>query len=103
MDISNLIYPVASLTGLAILNEATTEIVKTIIPVKLSENGTKVIAATTSVVLAFALDVSISSGTTEISHYVGVFLAGLVASRGSNFVHAIGDVINKIKTNKTIK
>lgn len=99
MDISTIIYPVAALTGLAVLGEATTEIVKTVIPAKLSENGTKVLALGVSLGLAATLDVSILSNATPVTHYVGVFLAGLVASRGSNYVHTLGSMIDAVKTN----
>lgn len=103
VDISTIVTAVTSLTGLAILAEATTETIKTVMPTNLSENGTKLIAAGVGVALAATLDVSVLGTSTPLTHYVGIFLAGLVASRGSNYVHTLADMLLTAKDNMLSK
>lgn len=102
VDISTIATTVTSLTGLAVLGEAATETIKTVIPAQLSEQGTKVIALVVNVALAATLDISILGASTPATHYVGMFLAGLVASRGSNYIHTLADMLSYKKDNMSM-
>lgn len=99
VDISTIATTVASLTGLSVLGEAATETIKTVVPAQLSEAGTKVIAMVVNIGLAATLDVSILGTSTPATHYVGMLLAGLVASRGANYIHTLADMLDYKKDN----
>lgn len=95
MELQNFVYPIAGLIGVSVLTEATVEVIKTIVPVTLTENGKKILAVVTSVILAATFNVSLveSSGLT---YFVGILLAGLVSSRGSNYLHSLEDIVKSL-------
>ena len=95
MDLQNFVFPVVGLLGVSVITEAVVETIKTTIPAKLTDNGKKIVAVVVSIILAFIFNVSLVSSL-DYTYFVGVFLAGLVASRGSNYIHSLEDIIKSI-------
>jgi hypothetical protein len=95
MDLQNFVYPIAGLVGVAVMTEAVVEIIKTVVPATLTDNGKKILALVVSIILAFTFNVSLVS-TSGPTYFVGILLAGLVASRGSNYVHSLEDIVKSI-------
>jgi len=92
MDLQNFVFPITSLLSLAAVTEAIVEIIKTAVPVNFSDNGKTVLALAVSVALAFVFNVSLIS-VSGPTYFVGVLLAGLVSSRGSNYIHSLANVL----------
>ena len=69
------------------------------LPDKLQEATLQLISVGLGVVIAFATKANLFTiiGIESINQSVGIILAGLVISRGSNFAHDLFDVINKEK------
>lgn len=95
MDLQNFVFPIAGLIGVSVITEATVETIKTTIPAKLTDNGKKTLAVVVSTILAFVFNVSLVSSP-DYTYFIGVFLAGLVASRGSNYIHSLEDIIKSV-------
>lgn len=71
---------------LAVLIEATTEIFNQALPKLVEGRVTYFVSLIVGVALSFVLDVNLF-GLQGVGHYAGVILAGLIASRGANYVN----------------
>lgn len=91
MVIESLIYPVASLLGIAVLTEATVEMVKTLVPKPITDSAKRVIAMLLAVIFSAVLNVSLFDDGN--AYYIGVILAGMIASRGSNYIHSLSKIL----------
>jgi uncharacterized protein YacL len=84
-DISALIL---TLVLIGFLTETLVEILKQfVIKQKMSAMFVYTLSIVIGLVLAFALQVSLFTKENAFAYYVGVVICGLVASRGSNYVH----------------
>lgn len=99
MGIDNIIYPLATLLVVSALTEAVVEMLKSIVPKPFSESGKRILALLISVFLSLVLKVSLFN-ITGPAYYVGVLLAGLIASRGSNFIHEFAKILEAIPLKK---
>lgn len=95
-NMEGLVMPIEALLIICILTEAVVQIVKSALPRELSVTGINIIAMVVAILLCLALHVSIFTGETWIV-YIGSVLAGLMASRGSNFTHDICEAIKNVK------
>lgn len=74
-----------SLVLVAILTESVTEVIKTIVP-KVKDKVTYSVSVIVGIVLAFAFDLNLF-GLEGYGEYVSIVFAGLIASRGANYVN----------------
>lgn len=90
---------VVSLVLVGFLTETAVEIVKTyFFRTKASQNYVFLVSLVVAMVLCFALQVSLFEPTDQVAYYIGIVICGLVASRGSNYVHNfLGNVPQKTK------
>ena len=89
---------IQDLLVVCILTESIVQIVKTSFSIdkrQLSKTGINLFSILVAILLCCILDVSIFVGT-YIDVLAGTFLAGLITSRGSNFVHNVVDSIMKL-------
>lgn len=91
MGVENLIYPLAGLLGVSVLTEAVVEIIKSVVPKQMTENAKRIMALIVSIIIALVLNVSILTG--GWTFYVGVILAGMISSRGSNYIHSLSAIL----------
>ena len=82
-----IVLPVIDLLVLGTLIEAMIEIVKPLFPKKLSAQGIMVISMVLGIALSLTLDVSIFANVDQSVITIGSVMAGMIASRGSNFIH----------------
>ena len=101
MEIQELIYPLAGLLAISAISEAVVEIIKSSTGIVFSEKGKRILSAMSSILVAFALDVSIIQADGP-RYFIGVLLAGVISSRGSNFIHDLMSILNDL-SNKTDK
>ena len=93
MEIQGLIYPIASLLGVSALTEAMVEMVKSFMPnTELSTNGKRILALVVSIIISFGLNVSIFQ-VDGPTYFIGILLAGLISSRGSNYIHDLAKIL----------
>jgi hypothetical protein len=86
----------STLILLAVLAEAATEQIKDVLPTDPSAQVKRLIALGVSLGLAFLLQISLFADATGTIQIAGIILAGLLCSRGSNYVH---DLYGKISDN----
>lgn len=94
---SGLTIPTEALLTVCILTEAIIQVVKTSSPRELSATGINIISMVVGILLCLVMEISIFTGSTAVV-YLGSVLAGLVVSRGSNFVHSTIDALMEVKT-----
>lgn len=98
---------IAPLVMLAVLSEAITEQIKSALPAELSAQVIRLVSLGVGLVLAFVLQVSLFAQSTGAANVVGMVLAGLVCSRGSNYVHdffgMFGEMGNSTEQNTGLK
>ena len=87
---------IAPLAMLAVLSEAITEQIKSALPVEPSPQVTRLIALGVGLALALMLQISLFAQATGATNVVGMILAGLVCSRGSNYVHDFFGMFSKM-------
>lgn len=92
MVVENLMYPLASLLCIAAITEAVVETVKMLLSKELTSNGKQMLSIVIAIVLSLTLNVSIFNSN-GIAYYVGVMLSGMIASRGSNYIHSLANVL----------
>lgn len=92
MELQNFVYPIAGLIGVSVITEAVVEVIKTVIPVTLTDNGKKMLSVVISIALAATFNVSLVSSS-GLTYFIGILLAGLVSSRGSNYIHSLEDIV----------
>ena len=85
-----------TLTLLAVLCEAVTEAVKDLLPAEPKPQAKRAISLAIGVTLAAVLRISLFAGATGAPYVAGVILAGLLCSRGSNYIHDLFDMFSKI-------
>lgn len=86
--IADLSVLLINLLFIAFLTEATVEILKNfVIRAKMSELFVYLISVVIGILLAIALQVSLFTKENFFAYCVGIVICGLVASRGSNYVH----------------
>lgn len=80
------------LTLIAFLTETILTLFKTyLIKFKMYEEITMAISMLIGVVLAFVFGASLFTVDNPAAYYIGVVVCGLIASRGSNYVHNFFD------------
>ena len=89
-DISQLLF---SLVLVGFLTEAVVEILKTYLFKGEAAKYTFLASLIIGLVLCFALQVSLFEPDNVIAYYIGIVICGLVASRGSNYVHNFLDTM----------
>lgn len=96
VDIGTLLV---TLVLVGFLTETVVEIAKNyLMRSKSSQVYINVVSLVTAMVLCFALQVSLFESTDTVAYYIGVVICGLVASRGSNYVHNfLGEMPQKPK------
>ena len=82
-----IVLPIKELLILGVLIEAVIQVVKPLLPSKLSENGILFLSMALGVIFALTLKVSIFANVGNEVVYAGSVIAGMIASRGSNFIH----------------
>lgn len=87
---------VVTLTLLAVLCEAVTEAVKDLLPAEPKQQAKRAISLVVGVALAAVLQISLFAGATDALYVAGVVLAGLLCSRGSNYIHDLFGMFSKI-------
>lgn len=90
----SIVLPIKELLLLGILIEAVVQVVKPLMPQKLSEKGVQAISMALGIAFAIMLKISIFTGLEQSVMIVGSVCVGLIASRGSNFIH---DFITSMK------
>lgn len=85
---------VAPLIVLAVLAEAATEQIKDVLPKEPSDQGNCLIALGVSLGLAVLLRISLFEATGTINA-AGILLAGMLCSRGSNYIHDLYGKLGK--------
>lgn len=86
--ISDISVLLANLLLVAFLTETVIEVLKNfVIRMKLSEAFVYTLSILVGVIIAFALQVSLFTDANSFAYYVGIVIAGLVASRGANYIH----------------
>lgn len=91
-----IILPITELLIISLFTETIIETVKTTSPKKLSESGIKAVALFLSIGLALLMHVSIFTGVPQNVILCGSVICGVIASRGSNFIHAFMDAMGDI-------
>ena len=98
---------VTMLVLVAILSESLTEVVKNALPKVVKNKITYVASIIIGVALAYAFDLNFLALEGVYAKHVSIVAAGLIASRGANYVHglmkelgAIQPVERKIKPKK---
>lgn len=81
---------------LAVLCEAATEQVKDLLPSEPTPQIKRLISLGTGLALAAMLNVSLFADATGTVRIAGLILAGLLCSRGSNYVHDLFGMFGKI-------
>ena len=96
VDISTLLV---SLVLVGFLTETAVEIVKTsFFSAKTHTKYITIVSLVVAFVLCFALQVSLFEPADQVAYYIGIVICGLVASRGSNYVHNfLGNIPQKNK------
>lgn len=88
-----------SLVLVGFLTETAVEIVKNYFFIgKTAQKYVPILSLVVALALSFALQVSLFEPTDKVAYYIGIVICGLVASRGSNYVHNfLGEVPQKKK------
>lgn len=89
-----IVLPIKELLLLGVLIEAVVQVIKPLMPQKLSEKGIQLISMALGMAFAIMLNISIFVGLEQSAMLVGSVCVGLIASRGSNFIH---DFISSMK------
>lgn len=87
---------VGTLVLLAVLCEAVTEQLKDLLPEEAPPNVKRLISLGVGLVLAVLLKVSLFEGATGSVQIAGIILAGLLCSRGSNYIHDLFSMFSKV-------
>ena len=87
---------IAPLLLLAVLTEAITEQIKALLPDP-APRTKQLISMAVGIALATVLQVSLFVETAGLVHAAGIILAGLLCSRGSNYVHDLYGMIAAAK------
>lgn len=87
---------VVTLTLLAVLCEAVTEAIKDLLPVEPKPQAKRAISLAIGVTLAAVLQISLFAGANGALYVAGIILAGLLCSRGSNYIHDLFGTIAKV-------
>lgn len=91
----------ATLTGIilliAFLVETIVEIIKQQVPKVMTEQSTMLISTLLGVILSILFQVGLFDTTEPGLKWVGLVIVGLVASRGSNYVHNWMDKLPRTK------
>lgn len=97
MDI--IITNTATLVLLAVLCEAVTESLKDIVPSDLTPQAKRGMSLLVGLALAALLQISLFANATGSMYIAGIILAGLLCSRGANYVHDLAGMIAATKAN----
>lgn len=89
----SLVFPAAELATVAVLTEGFVQILKGVITKPLSEQGKQLVSMVISIMFCVLLQVSIFKDMSNLGIVLGSVLAGIISSRGSNFIH---DLINGV-------
>jgi len=92
------ITAIAPLILLAVLTEAITEQIKELLTDP-APRTKQLISMGVGLALAALLQVSLFSDTAGTIHVAGIILAGLLCSRGSNYIHDLYGMIAATKSN----
>ncbi|WP_312113522.1 hypothetical protein [Brevibacillus reuszeri] len=92
--VDHLINNLSLLTCMAILVEAVTEIFKTALPDHIKDRSSYVLSILIGISLSFALDAN-PLALEGNGYYVSVIVAGILSSRGANYLNGI---VKKLKT-----
>lgn len=98
--VETILQSTALLVVVAMLTEALTEIVKVMVPAKLRKQATYVLSITIGIILAIVLEVNLFGLDDVAGKYAGMIVAGILASRGANYVHGFlqkFDIIKPVK------
>lgn len=93
----NLSLPITELLTVSLLTECFVQIAKGIATQKLSEQGKQIVAMLISITLCMLLQISIFVDMPLYGILLGNILAGIIASRGSNFIHDLISGVNAIR------
>lgn len=98
--IESLVFPVTELATVAVLTEGFVQILKGVSTKPLSEQGKQIVSMAVSVMLCVLLHVSIFTNMSQSGIVLGSVLAGVISSRGSNFIHDLINGVNAITQKK---
>ncbi len=89
---------IAPLIMLAVLAEAVTEQIKDVLPTDLlgTPQAKRLVSLIVGLALAAMLRVSLFADATGSVQVVGILLAGLLCSRGANYVHDVFGMFAKV-------
>ena len=93
-------FPLSEVLVVSILTETFVNAIKTMVPFEFKSQGKEMLAAIISIVLCLLLQVGIFPHGSLVVYYLGCVLAGVISSRGSNFIHDFMSKINAIKSTK---
>lgn len=86
--LDTLLQYAASLLFIAFLTESLTEILKSVFPLHAFKGTvTYFVSVVVGIILALVLDVNILGLTDPLGYYVSIACAGLLASRGANYIN----------------
>jgi len=86
----------AKLITIAILVEAVTELIKSLIPIELTGYQKQLIAILCGLGSAYAFNVTLLGTSNPAITYTGIILAGLVVARGANFTHEFIKILERL-------
>lgn len=98
--IESLTFPVAELATIAVLTEGFVQVIKGVSKKQLTEQGKQIISMAISVIFCVTLHVSIFTNMSEPNIIFGCVLAGIISSRGSNFIHDLISGVNAVTQKK---
>lgn len=84
-----------ALITIAIATESLTELIKAMVPFELQSKHKQLIALVLAMGMAFAFNVTVFAGTGAWV-MAGTLMAGLIASRGSNFTHEFIKIMERL-------
>lgn len=96
-----MILPVTEMLVIGLLTETIVEVIKNLTPKRFSDRGLQFISLLVSVSLCLMLNVSVFINVPAAVIIVGSVICGMIASRGSNFVHSTIDAMASISENIT--
>lgn len=84
--VNTILANTALLLVVAILTESVTEVIKSLAPKVIKDKVTYAISIIVGITLAFSFELNLF-GLEGYGGYVSIVFAGLIASRGANYVH----------------
>lgn len=98
--IEGLVFPVTELVAISILTESLVQVLKGVSSKELSVQGKQVLSMAMAVLFCTLLKVGVFTDVPQTTVWFGYVLAGIIASRGSNFIHDLVGSIGAISTKK---